>query len=26
VPAALRNQAGVVGAALLAHEERGSRP
>lgn len=26
VPAALRNQAGIVGAALLAHEERGSRP
>ena len=26
VPAALRNQAGIVGAALLAYEERGSRP
>ncbi len=26
IPAALRNQAGIVGAALLAHEERGSRP
>jgi polyphosphate glucokinase len=26
IPAALLNQAGIVGAALLAHEERGSRP
>ncbi|MGN6301904.1 MAG: polyphosphate--glucose phosphotransferase [Angustibacter sp.] len=26
IPAALRNQAGIVGAALLAYEERGSRP
>ncbi|GAB3591586.1 ROK family protein [Angustibacter peucedani] len=26
VAATLRNQAGIVGAALLAHEERGSRP
>ncbi len=26
VPASLRNQAGIAGAALLAYEERGSRP